>query len=254
MKATIRNRFLDAWSEYFPGAELPLVFYYTDDGENVPFAPASAGWRCLLADLSKVLKGESLRFGVDHLCCEGAKRYLGFKQELRPNFKFFLSYGIPGEMEGERYKKSPDLVCELLGRQAPYKAPAKYIVFKRWDNLEEADKPVAVIFFAEPDVLSGLFTLASFESAELHEVIAPFASGCASIVYFPCQEATSAHPRAVLGMFDVSARPFVPATTLAFTIPWSKFVRMVDDMGESFLITRSWGKVRKRLARESPSR
>jgi hypothetical protein len=34
------------------------------------------------------------------------------------------------------------------------------IVFKRWDTLDEADSPEVVIFFAPPDVISGLFTLA----------------------------------------------------------------------------------------------
>jgi len=252
MDASIRNRFQEAWSEYFPGADLPIAFYYTDHEDGVPLAPASSGWRCMLADLSKVAKGDSIRFDVDHLGCEGAKRYLGFRHELRPNFEFFLSCGIPGEMEGERYKKSPDLVRELLKQQTPYEAPCKYIVFKRWDSLEEADQPMAVIFFAQPDVLSGLFTLANFGSADLHEVITPFASGCGSIVYFPCHEAASAHPRAILGMFDVSARPFVPATVLTFTVPWAKFVEMVDNVDESFLITRSWGNVRKRLMKESP--
>jgi len=29
-----------------------------------------------------------------------------FKQELRPNFEYFLSCGIEGEVEGERYNRS----------------------------------------------------------------------------------------------------------------------------------------------------
>ena len=39
---------------------------------------------------------------------------MGFTQELRPNFEFFLSCGIPGEMEGERYKKSQELVLQTV--------------------------------------------------------------------------------------------------------------------------------------------
>jgi hypothetical protein len=33
---------------------------------------------------------------------------------LRSGFEYFLSYGIPGKMEGERYKKSLDLVIDFL--------------------------------------------------------------------------------------------------------------------------------------------
>ncbi len=166
-----------------------------------------------------------------------------------PNFEYFLSYGIPGKLEGERYKKSPELVTEHMKHQTSFKAPAKYIMFKRWDSMEKGDKPLVIIFFAPPDVLSGLFTLANFDEPEPCGVIAPFCAGCGSIVDYPYKELKNERSRAVLGMFDVSARPFVPAGVLTFAIPWPKFVRMVDNMEESFLITRSWEKVKNRIRR-----
>jgi hypothetical protein len=49
-------------------------------------------------------------------------------------------------------------------------------------------------------------------------------------------------------MFDVSARPYVPAETLSFAVPMQKFVGMVANMDESFLITSSWSAVKKRSA------
>ena len=36
----------------------------------------------------------------------------------------------------------------------------------------------------------------------------------------------------------------------SFAIPWPKYVRMVDNMQESFLITKSWNKVRTRRKRD----
>jgi hypothetical protein len=40
---------------------------------------------------------------------------IGFTQELRPNFEFFLTCGIPGEMEGERYKPGlGDLILKIF--------------------------------------------------------------------------------------------------------------------------------------------
>ena len=104
-----------------------------------------------------------------------------------------------------------------------------------------------MIFFAAPDVLSGLFTLASYDEAEPNGVFAPFGSGCSSIVQYPYLERKSVRPRAVVGMFDVSARPFVPANTLTFSVPMTKFVKMVENMDESFLITNSWRAVQKRI-------
>jgi hypothetical protein len=120
-------------------------------------------------------------------------------------------------------------------------------VFKRWDDLEAQDEPAVVIFFSPADVLAGLFTLANFDEVDPQGVIAPFGSGCSSIVYHPYQELDSDRPRAVLGMFDVSARPCVEPDVLTFAVPWPKFVRMVGQMDESFLITGSWGRVRARI-------
>jgi len=78
-------------------------------------------------------------------------------------------------------------------------------------------------------------------------VIAPFGSGCSTIVQSPYLEKDSENPRGVIGMFDVSARPFVPKDMLTFSTPMSKFIRMIDNMEESFLITPSWAKVQKRI-------
>ena len=104
-----------------------------------------------------------------------------------------------------------------------------------------------VVFFAAADVLSGLFTLANYDEADPHGVVAPFGAGCASIVAYPYRELRSERPQAVLGMFDVSARPCVSSGVLTFAVPWPKFMRMVDNIGESFLITKTWDKVQGRI-------
>jgi hypothetical protein len=137
-----------------------------------------------------------------------------------------------------------------MKRMPQFRAPARHIVFKRWDMLEERDEPDVVIFFAQPDILSGLFTLANFDEADLNGVVAPFAAGCGSIVQYPFLEKESDRPRGVLGMFDVSARPWVQKEILTFSVSINKFVRMVENMNESFLVTPSWGKVRGRINRK----
>lgn len=247
MDVGLRRHFIDRWREYFPGAELPIAFYYSDTGHQANVAPSPDGFRCFICDLADVRDGASRSFDTESLGCSGARRYLGFEQRLRPNFAHFLSCGIPGELEGERYKQSPELVERYLETQPAFEAPGRYIVFKRWDHLDEEDSPEVVVFFGPPDVLSGLFTLANFDEVDPHAVIAPFGSGCSSIVYHPHLELESDRPRAVLGMFDVSARPCVAGSVLTFSVPWPKFTRMVDSIDESFLITESWHKVRSRM-------
>ena len=247
MDAKLKEQFLQNWTRYFAGAELPIGFYYTNTGEPKCMARPPRGHRCIIGDLAKARDGKTLCFDVNTIGCGGGKRYTGFAIKPAPDFEYFLSCGIPGQMEGERYKKSPELVKEHLKHLEASKAPGSFIIFKRFDQMQDADEPLAVIFFAPPDVLSGLFTLANFDEPQPNGVIAPFGAGCASIVDYPRKELLSSEPRAVLGMFDVSARPYVPANVLTFAVPWPKFARMVDNMNESFLITKSWKKVMTRM-------
>ena len=247
MKQGLKKKFIERWQKYFPEAELPIAFYYTDNtGQEKPFR-ISEGQHCFIGSLQAIRQGRPRCFDTKSIACFGGKRYLGFSQNLMPNFEYFLSCGIPGKLEGERYKKTPELVKELLESVPTFSAPAKFIVFKRWDTLDEDDQPQVVIFFAPPDVLSGLFTLANYDEPTNEAVFCPMGAGCGTIVQYPLTECQSDHPRAVLGMFDVSARPEVDASVLTFSIPIQKFERMVDNMDESFLITESWNKVRSRL-------
>ena len=249
MDLQIKKKFLELWARYFNGADLPLAIYYTDNAPSVEPLSAPLGHRCLICQLSKARNGELLCFSADSVGCGGGKRYLGFTDRIMPDFEYFLSCGIPGKLEGERYKKSPQLVKDMLSKAPEFRAPAKFIVMKRWDILDESDSPELVVFFAQPDVLSGLFTLANFDQTDVNGVFAPFAAGCGSIIQYPYLEKDSANPRAVLGMFDVSARPCVAAYALTFAVPMNRFLTMIDNMEESFLSTPSWNKVKRRIAR-----
>ena len=192
-------------------------------------------------------KGRSLCFDGDSIGCFGGKKYLGYAKGLMPDLEYFLSCGIPGKIEGERYKKSPELVKKYMENIPSFTAPSKYIVFKRWDMLNESDNPEVVIFLANPDVLSGLFTLANYDSEDFDRVKTPFGAGCATIVLYTFLERQSDNPKAIVGVFDVSARPYVPANTLSFSVHMNRFIVMMEHMEESFLTTGSWTKVLKRI-------
>lgn len=117
MDTQIKENFLDRWNKYFGSAELPIICFYSNDcGGAEPAAP-SRGWSCLIRELARVRKGASLCFDETGLGCDGAKRYLGFTDRIRPNFEYFLSCGIPGELEGERYIRTPEMVLELQKNQ-----------------------------------------------------------------------------------------------------------------------------------------
>ena len=247
MDMKIVEKFSQLWSKYFNVAELPVTFYYTDEAGHAELPKRDSVPRCVIGAIAKVREGNSYCFDAESIGCFGGRRYLGFATKIMDDFEYFLSCGIPGKLRGERYKKSPELVRETMKHAPSFKAPARFVVFKRWDMLQKSDDPAVVIFFAQPDVLSGLFTLASFDEAEPNGVFAPFGSGCSSIILYPYLERNSPRPRAVIGMFDPSARPFVPPNTLTFSVPMNKFSSMIENMEESFLITDTWKAIQKRM-------
>ncbi len=247
MDQKLKNDFLKKWGHYFGESELPLAFYYTENPGDIDRANLPKGRSCIVCELAIVRKGTPLAWNVDSLACGGARRYLGYADKMRPDFEYFLSSGIPGKMEGERYIRTPEMVKEVMAKVGCIPAKGRYIVFKRLDQLSPEEEPIALIFFAKPDVLSGLYTLANFDQVEGLGVIAPFGSGCASIVHHPLLENEKENPKAVLGMFDPSSRPCVQKEVLSFTVPMKKFVKMVSYMEESFLITGTWDLVKSRL-------
>ena len=252
MDIELRDKFIRLWNTYFEGSDLPITFGIGEDGGTTQKAPVSKSWKCLVCDLVKIRKGNSLTFNQESLSCSGAKFYLGYTTERRPEFRYFLSHGKQGVIEGERYKRTPEIVDATDRYTVHIPAEGKCYTFKRWDQLTDDDTPEVVIFFARPEVLSGLFTLANFDQSDPNGgVICPFGAGCGSIIYYPWFEQQKENPRAVLGMFDPSARPCVMVDVLTMAIPMKKFTRMIGYIEESFLITATWEKVRRKIKRSA---
>jgi hypothetical protein len=247
MDTKFKDKFLARWKKYFDGAGLPITFEYTNDERGAELVKPTRGARCFMDSLREVFEGASLRYSAESIQCEGGKHYSGFSEQMRGDIADFLSCGKPG-LRGERYKKTPEIAAKALAQVPWHAAPTKYIVFKRWDKLTEADNPEIVIFLATPDVLSGLFTLAGFDVADPRGITsAPFGSGCSQLIQYPYAEKLSGRHRAILGLFDASARPYLSEKALSFTVTIEKLARMVEDMDESFLITPSWKAIKKRI-------
>jgi len=251
MDTGIRDRFVTLWQKYCPGAELPITFEVGEECRTAEKAKTPKGWRCIICDLARVRKGTSLVFDRTQVTCSGGLFYMGYDTERSENFRYFLSSGRPGVVEGERYKRTPEIIDAMDAHHVSMPAEGRCYTFKRWDKLAAEDNPGVVIFFARPEVLSALFTLANFDQADPNGVICPFGSGCSSIIHYPRLEQQSDHPRAVFGMFDPSARPCVPVDVLTIAIPMKKFKKMVGYMEESFLITKTWGAVKTKIARSN---
>ena len=251
MDIELRDRFIALWQNYFPGTELPITFGFIKDDGTVQNVPAPDGWRCMVCQIGRVRNGTSLALDARSITCRGGLFYSGYSTERPPDFRYFLSQGKPGGVEGERYKQTPELVDEWQKNTETLPSSGKSIVFIRWDHLSARDTPEVVIFFARPEVLCGLFTLANYDQSDPNGVICPMGAGCSSLIYYPWLEQQKENPRAVLGMFDPSARPCVPPDMLTMAFPMKKFTRVVGFMEESFLITKTWDTVKKKVARSA---
>jgi uncharacterized protein (DUF169 family) len=227
--------------------ESPLGIYYTKDKPDGVTAKEGAH-ACMIGLLQNARKkGETVFFDKDHFGCPGGAYYMGFFESPRPKIEYFLSCGIPGELEGERYIKTPELAKRFVVTRIPRRAPAPYCVFKPIHQFKDGEKPEVVVFFAPPDILSGLFTLTNYSLETMEGVSAPFGSGCSSILTYPVKEAGKDQPHAILGMFDVSARPMVERDILTLAMPYSIFLKLLENVSGSFLDTESWKKVLKRM-------
>ncbi len=245
MDLEIKKSFLEKWGKYFPGSELPIACYFADEMGDAEFAnaprPNKSGYTCIYAQLAPVRNGRTRAFNAKNLGCFGARATLGFeKNEISDEIIDFL-------VNVERYKKSPEHVRRMFELSSPRQASGEYILFKRWDMLGERDDPQVVFFLDNADTIAGLHALANFDTMTPHGVVAPFGSGCDSLLLYAFRELDSKEPKAVLSAMDPSMRNCVKPHLLGFSASWPKFMSMLENMDDSFLATESWKRIKARV-------
>jgi Uncharacterised ArCR, COG2043 len=227
--------------------EPPLAVFYTDTRPESGFTPCDDRQACIFAHLRRLRKhGGAAFFDADHSSCGGAAFFLGFADPW-PGQPYFVSTGIPGQMEGERYIKTPELAMRFNEETRPLPAAGKYCVFRRVGDLDEGEAAEVVLFFAPPDVMAGLMGLVSFATESFEAVHAPMSSGCGAAVAWARREAQRDNPKAILGGFDPSVRPFLDPDTLILSMPAQVLQAMLRDAQESFLTAHAWSLLRRRI-------
>jgi Uncharacterised ArCR, COG2043 len=154
-------------------------------------------------------------------------------------------------LHGERYLKSADVTRRFLGALPMRDIPAQYVVVKALDLCDlEKDDIKSVTLFVDPEQLSALVILANYTEPDLENVAVPRGAGCQIMGIFAYRELERAHPRALIGMTDISARLNVRASlgrnVLSFTMPWPLFLKMEQNVEGSFFERRTWRELRSR--------
>jgi hypothetical protein len=101
MDIQFRDQFMALWKKFFGPTELPFIFYYSKGNESAYVMPKSKNHICMICELARVRKGESLCYNADAIGCLGGKRFSGYISEMRPTFRYFLSCGLEGSERGE---------------------------------------------------------------------------------------------------------------------------------------------------------
>ena len=128
------------------------------------------------------------------------------------------------------------------------RATKGFLNFIRMDQVESLDGYEGVMFFATPDMLSGLCGWAFYDTNEPDAVVARFGSGCSTVVSMTVVENARKGHRCFLGLFDPSVRPWVGKDELSLTIPMSRFTVMLGTMRECFLFGfHAWERVKARM-------
>lgn len=229
--------FLANYREAFgENAELPVVFWYSDELENQ--TEKSNG--CFFKEMKKVRDGHTISLNADVIGCGGGKFYTGFT-EMPPHVPTFVSVK-------EKYKQTPEMVVEYVNRLGVPRAEKKYLHFARIDKVDAFDDIEGVLFFATPDILAGLVTWACFDNNSEDAVVTQFGSGCSTTVTQTILENRNDDRKTFIGFFDPSVRPYFEPDIISYTIPMSRFKEMYDTMRSSCLFdTHAWAKIRERI-------
>ena len=225
-------RFREAFGEAAP---LPIAFGYGDAAVNTE----SRVPRCMIGAIRKVCEGNPLTLTAENVLCGGGGLYTAFRP-MEERVPLFVS-------ETEHYKQSPEQVRTYVESLEIELSDKPYLNFVSVDELESWEGVEAVVFFATPDILSGLCTWAFYDNDAEDAITTKFASGCAAIVTFATVENRKGGRRCFLGMFDPSARPLVPKNELSFVVPMSRFREMLYTMPDSALYQKAFSVVRRRI-------
>ena len=246
MGSLINPEEIKSFAEALSLREMPFAAFSTDAVPEGSLTPKNS--RCIIGVLRLARKRRQAVTVMNHEnLCPGGRVYTNLEGAVTDFIPAFVSTGMEGVFEGERYCRSPEIVSRYLDQVRLKADPLPYRIFKPVDMLSGNEVPEVVVFFENPDVLSGLYTLVQFETGDNETIIAPFGAGCAGIYTWVKRYLELGLERAVIGGFDPSARPFMAPDELTFAMPYTLFLRLMSSYRESFLFTHSWQTIKKRI-------
>jgi uncharacterized protein (DUF169 family) len=242
----------------------PVAILWSDTKPKGALQIKPGARTCIMPFFAQVLtKGRTAVFDRESFGCPGAKAGLGFGSgypdafggagidfmsaffckgaESSSNREAFCAVAnrIPERerakfLEGERLHKSPAKAKKWMTRELPITdISERYVIFTPLDRVKEGEKPVVIVFAADPLQLTGLITLVGAVREGVDPVLVPPMAACQQIGAYVYSEARQEHPRAVLGNTDLAARANVgaaiPENIFTLAVPFSLFREMEEE-------------------------
>jgi len=258
----------------------PVAIVWTDKKPDGALELRAGTWGCVMWLFSKVAKeGKTAVFSNETIGCAGGAMGLGFGRPMERHaarseegFCSFLSNGITGAADkaayqaiidqsfdaphkkmltdGERFMKNPATVRRFLKNLPVFDAGDRYIVMKPVSKVEDGDDVRSIVFVANSDQIAALSLLANYGTANIRDgiFVAAGAAGCQAMGVCTYAENGKHHPRAVVGLTDLSARMHVRKTlgrdVLTFSVPFALYQEMEKNVAGSFLDLDLWKELR----------
>jgi len=250
--------------------EEPMGIFYTDEKPKEGFSPDPSDlptrereikneieWQkvfgrfsCVLGNIWRARKKKTAAFfSAEQFGCPGGAFWLGFLKPQSETIIHYVSSGIPGRMQGECYCESPDALRKIFDYVDPRPAPKKFCVFKPLSQFTDGEQPELVAFFVRPESLCGLHQLALFVTNDPEVIASPWGAACGNLVVWPLKYKMQGKTRCVLGGWDPSARKFFKTDELTLSMPFEIFSSMLERYDESFLKSKVWETVKKKIER-----
>jgi uncharacterized protein (DUF169 family) len=253
-------------------AHHPVALIWADEKPDTALQFKKETWGCVMWMYARATNGKTAVFDRETYGCVGGGVGLGFGNtyDLFPGsmecFYNFLSVGnehhalgrklahavkkFAGEdfgktfLRGERFMKSPHHVRKFLELLPMVDIPNRYVIFKPLSAVDEGERPVVVSFVVNPHQLAALTTLYYYEADTLENVIIAKGAACHQIGILAYREASSEHPRAVVGLTDLFARRSIRQQLgddiMTFSVPFPQYEVMEAQVEGSFLQEETW--------------
>ena len=137
-------------------------------------------------------------------------------------------------ISGERLHRDVEKARRFMTEEIPITDIAeKYVIFTPLSKVPPGEKPVVVVFLADPIQVTGLVTLVGAVREGTDPIRVPPMAACQQIGAFVYDEAGKEHPRAVLGYTDLAARAnvgrIIPENMFTFAVPYSLYLEMEEE-------------------------